>query len=93
MRDLFKNLISSKSDSSSKRFLSIYIVMVIGSVITGVALWKGVDYIYLLGTWLAFVAGLLGISSYQSIKDKSNAKEIEKAKIEKDIIANDQDIN
>lgn len=81
MIELFKKLIQSDSKESSKRFLAIYIVCFLGLIITGVALYKGVDYILLLVTWLAFAASLLGLSEYNKNRKAKLECEVEKEKI------------
>ena len=81
MEEFFLKLIQSDSKESSKRFLSIYVVCFLGLIITIVSLFNGVDYIFLLGTWLAFAATLLGLSEYnKNVKEKYSA-DIEKERI------------
>ena len=60
-------LLSGDAKESSKRALAIYVVIFLGTIITFYALWKEVDYIILLGTWLTFAAALLGLSEYLSL--------------------------
>jgi hypothetical protein len=81
MKDLFIKLIQSDSKESSKRFLAVYIVCFLGLIITSVALYKDVDYILLLGTWLTFAAGLLGLSEYNKNRKEKYSADIEKEKI------------
>ena len=78
-------LLSGDAKESSKRALAIYVVIVLGTLITVYSLWNGVDYIILLGVWLGFAATLLGLSEYnKNRKEKHDASvEIEKAKSEK----------
>ena len=81
-KSLLNRLLSDGTKESSKRFLAVYVVIVLGTLITAVALWNKVDYIYLLGAWLAFAASLLGLSEYNKNRQaKHNATvEIEKVK-------------
>lgn len=64
VKSMWMKLIESDSKESSKRFLALYIVLVLGTIITLYGLWKGVDFIILLCTWLGFAATLLGLSEY-----------------------------
>lgn len=75
-------LLSGDTKESSKRALAIYVVVVLGTTITLYSLWKEVDYIFLLGVWLSFAAGLLGMSEYNKNRTKKHdsSVEIEKAK-------------
>lgn len=81
MKELFKKLIQSDSKESSKRFLAVYIVCFLGLIITAVSLYKGVDYILLLGTWLGFAATLLGLSEYNKNRKAKLECDVEKEKI------------
>ena len=95
MKELFKKLIQSDSKESSKRFLAIYVVCFLGLIITTVALYKGVDYILLLGTWLTFAAALLGLSEYNKNRKAKYDCEVEKekVKISKQENISDEEIN
>jgi hypothetical protein len=80
VKSIWKKLIESDSQESSKRFLAIYIVLIIGTLVTFYGMLRyDVDVIQLLAVWLGFAGALLGISSWQSNrKDKYNcAKEQE----------------
>jgi len=96
MKELFKKLIQSDSKESSKRFLAIYIVCFLGLIITGVSLYKGVDYILLLGTWLTFAAALLGLSEYNKNRKLKHSADIEKEKIKagnNDIVSEEEQLD
>jgi len=96
MKELFKKLIQSDSKESSKRFLAIYIVCFLGLIITGVSLYKGVDYILLLGTWLTFAAALLGLSEYNKNRKLKHGADIEKEKIKagnNDIVSEEEQLD
>lgn len=88
MKELFKKLIQSDSKESSKRFLAIYVVCFLGLIITTVALYKEVDYILLLGTWLTFAAALLGLSEWNKNRKAKYDCEVEKEKIKKENTSN-----
>lgn len=65
----------------------MYVVIVLGTIITLAALWNDVDYIILLVTWLGFAATLLGLSEYnknRKAKHEASVK-IEEAKSNKEI--------
>jgi len=74
-------LLRGDSKESSKRFLAVYIVIILGTVITIVGLWKEVDIIYLLATWLTFAASLLGMSEYNKNKALKLDADIKKEEI------------
>lgn len=93
MKELFKKLIQSDSKESSKRFLAIYIVCFLGLIITGVSLYKGVDYILLLGTWLGFAAALLGLSEYNKNRKAKLESEVEKEKIKSEKVVSEEKNN
>jgi len=80
---LLSRIMSNGTKESSKRFLAMYVVIILGTMITGVALYKGVDYIYLLGAWLAFAASLLGLSEYNKNRTKKHDASVEIEKIKK----------
>lgn len=82
VRSFFNRLISSDTKESSKRVLAIYIVIVLGTIITVYSMVNGVDFIILLVTWLGFAAALLGMSEYNKNRTKKydTDVEIEKAK-------------
>ena len=91
-------LLSGNAKESSKRALAIYVVVVLGTIITFYALWKGVDYIFLLVTWLGFAAPLLGMSEYNKNQTKKHDSliEIEKHKTatpDEPIMPYDEEIN
>lgn len=91
-QSFLSRLLSGDAKESSKRALAIYVVIVLGTVITIVALINEVDYIILLGTWLAFAAALLGLSEYnknRKVKHDASVK-IEEAKWNKKV---DEEIN
>lgn len=80
---LLNRLLSADAKESSKRALAIYVVIVLGTGITVVALVNDVDYIFLLGTWLAYAAALLGMSEYnKNVRVRKDAEvKIEKEKV------------
>lgn len=89
-RSLFRRLIASDAKESSKRVLAMYVVVIIGTIITLVSIFNGVNYIVLLATWLGFAAALLGLSEYnknRKVKHDADIKiaELEKEKVEKKI--------
>jgi hypothetical protein len=91
-QSFLSRLLSGDAKESSKRALAIYVVIILGTVITIVALFNEVDYIFLLGTWLAFAAALLGLSEYnknRKVKHDASVK-IEEAKWNK---KNNEEIN
>jgi aspartokinase-like uncharacterized kinase len=79
---LLNRLLSGDAKESSKRALAIYVVIVICTGITVVALVRDVDQLLLLGTWLAFAASLLGMSEYNKNRTKKHEAlvQIEKEK-------------
>lgn len=82
-KSIWKKLIESDSKESSKRFLAMYIVLVIGTIVTVYGMYStDVDVVYLLIVWLSFAGALLGISSWQSNrKDKyQSTKDTEEVK-------------
>lgn len=75
-----KELLGSDTNTSSKRFLGIYIIVVLGTVITVFSIFKDVDLVVLLVTWLGFAGALFGLSEYNK-RDKNRIKaEVEKVK-------------
>jgi hypothetical protein len=73
MTEYFKQLISSKSDKSSKRSAALYIVFVLGTFITVFTAIKYGDKFNpenLLIIWLGFAAALWGMSEYN--KNQNN---------------------
>ena len=75
---LFVKLISAGAKESTKHFLALYIVIVLGTIITVFALWKTVDYIFLLATWLTFVAALLGLAEYNKNRKLMHNADVKK---------------
>lgn len=96
---LLTKLLSNNTKESSKRALAMYVVIIIGTLITIVALVNNVDYIYLLVTWLAFAAALLGLSEYnKNVQERSKAaieiqKEKSKAPKSEEKVVDDKEIN
>ena len=76
VKSIWNKLIESDSKESSKRFLAMYIVLIIGTLVTFYGMLRhDVDVIQLLIVWLGFAGALLGISSWQSNrKDKYTCK-------------------
>jgi hypothetical protein len=90
-------LLSGDAKESSKRALAIYVVIVLGTIITIYALWKEVDYVFLLMTWLGFAATLLGLSEYNKNRTKKHDASVEIEKIKatapkEEIPPNDEEI-
>jgi len=77
-KGFWNRLIESDSKESSKRFLAVYVVVFLGTIITVWSMWKGVDFIILLGTWLGFAATLLGLSVYQANRKKKHDADVKK---------------
>lgn len=72
-----KNLIKSDTQESSKRFLAVYIILVLVSWIV-FAYTKSTNAEIILIELLGFVAVLMGVASWQSVKNKSKDDEIPK---------------
>jgi len=89
----FTKLLSGDAKESSKRFLAIYTVVILGSIITVVSLYKGVDYIILLGVWLSFAATLLGYSEYNKNVRKKQEEETAREKIRSDRFLKEDEID
>lgn len=89
----FTKLLSGSAKESSKRFLAIFTVVILGSVITGVALYKGVDYIILLLTWLGFAAALLGMSEYNKNRQKKHDAATEQERIRAERLIKEDEID
>ena len=88
---LLNKLLSGDAKESSKRALAMYVVLVLGTIITGVSLWNGVDYIILLGTWLGFAAALLGLSEYTKNRAKKHEAAVEVEKVKASNGANEEE--
>lgn len=83
-KSIWRKLIESDSKESSKRFLAMYIVLILGTLITVYAIINGVDFITLLLTWLGFAATLLGLSEYTKNKQAKIKADVEISKQEKE---------
>jgi|DEB0MinimDraft_10_1074344.scaffolds.fasta_scaffold72276_3 hypothetical protein len=95
-KNIWKKLIESDSKESSKRFLALYIVLVIGTIVTFYGMIRyDVDVVKLLVVWLSFAGSLLGISAWQSNrKDKYNSeKETEEIKCKNKSLRKEDEIN
>lgn len=74
MRKIFNylaNLTKSKTEESSKRFLALYVVLVIVSILTYKYTTSG-NFTLVLAQVLGFAGLLLGIGSWQNVQDKKN---------------------
>ena len=69
MKSYFKKLIKSDSSESSKRFISLW-VMTLASIVVIKMVIKSDGLLAVLGTLLGFITTLLGIATYQSVKNK-----------------------
>lgn len=71
MKEYLKKIISSDSKESSKRFIAIWAMILVTAAVI-VALTKCDNTIEVLYVLLGFVASLLGITSWQSIRTKKH---------------------
>lgn len=83
-------LLSGDAKESSKRALAIYVVVVLGTIITIFSLWKAVDFIILLSVWLGFAAALLGMSEYNKNRTKKHEASIEIEKSKSSVVLKDK---
>jgi len=89
MKEYFKKLMSNSSNESSKRFAALYIVLIIGTIITAFAIPTGTDLILLLATWLTFAGALWGMSEYnKNVKTRCNT---EKEEVENTNVIKEED--
>ena len=71
MINYLKNLIKSNTNESSKRFLSLYVVLFLVSYVV-IRYTNSDNLVLVLIQLLSFVVGTLGIATYQQIKNKRN---------------------
>jgi len=74
MIEFLKNIIKSNTKESSKRFIAIWVMVLITAVVA-VALWKDSDIFSVLASLIAFVCTLLGIATWQTTKKNDEDKE------------------
>jgi len=70
MLKYLKKIINSESPESSKRFIAIW-TMILVTISVGTALVMSNDYITVISILLTFVLSILGIASWQSVKNKN----------------------
>ncbi len=74
--EYFTNLTKAKTEESSKRFLALYVVIVIVSILTYKYTTSG-NFTLVLAQVLGFAGLLLGIGSWQNVQDKKNTRKDE----------------
>lgn len=70
------NLTKSTSEQSSKRFIALYVILVLVSVSTFRFTDAG-NFELVLVEFLGFVGLLLGIGSWQNVQDRKNSRKDE----------------